>query len=187
MATPQHQLILVLGGCRSGKSTFALQLAARLGRRKLFLATAEPLDDEMRERIAQHRMARGPDWTTLEEAHDPARVLDERAAKFDVVLIDCLTVWLGNLLAPHHGQPSRLEPARVVNLLVALGARQSHIIAVSNEVGLGIVPENELARRFRDEQGRLNQQIATIADTVVFMAAGLPMVLKGTLPGPHGS
>ncbi len=182
MATTPHQRILILGGCRSGKSTLALQFAARLGRRKLFLATAEALDDEMRERIAQHRMARGPDWTTIEEAHDPARVLVQRGLEFDVVLIDCLTVWLGNLLAPHHSQPSRFEPARAQSLLDALAKRPAHIIAVSNEVGLGIVPENELARRFRDEQGRLNQQIAAIADTVVFMAAGLPMVLKGKLP-----
>jgi adenosylcobinamide kinase/adenosylcobinamide-phosphate guanylyltransferase len=187
MPSPQHQLILVLGGCRSGKSTLALQLATRLGKRKMFLATAEPLDDEMSERINKHRAARRPDWTTIEEAHDPARVLTESGAKFDVVLIDCLTLWLGNLLAPHARPTSRIEPVSLANLLVALGARQSHIVAVSNEVGLGIVPDNELARRFRDKQGRLNQQIAAIADTVVFMAAGLPMVLKGKLPSPPSS
>lgn len=182
MNTPPRQLILVLGGCRSGKSTFAQHLAARLGERKLFLATAEPLDGEMRARIATHRATRGPDWTTIEEAYDPARVLAKHGPGFDVILLDCLTVWLGNLLAPHHRPPAPIEPARAVDFLVALGTRQTHIVVVSNEVGLGIVPDNELARCFRDEQGRLNQQVAAIADTVVFMAAGLPIVLKGTLP-----
>jgi adenosylcobinamide kinase/adenosylcobinamide-phosphate guanylyltransferase len=181
MSTPPFQLILVLGGCRSGKSNFALRLASRLGRRKLFVATATAFDDEMRERIAKHRAARGPDWTTVEEPLAPGRALSQSDAH-DVAVIDCLTLWLGNLL--HHntaaGQP-------FAELLDQLGKRRSHVIAVSNEVGLGIVPDNPLARRFRDEQGRLNQQIAAIADTVVLMAAGLPMTLKGKPPEPLDS
>jgi len=177
MTNQNRQLILVLGGCRSGKSAFALQLAARLGRRKLFLATAEPSDDEMRVRIAKHRAARGPDWTTVEAPVALTTALRQQTNGFDVALVDCLTVWLGNLMCRQQ------EPAPLVtDLLAELAARRTNVVLVSNEVGLGIVPDNELGRRFRDEQGRLNQQVAAIADTVVFVAAGLPVVLKGKLP-----
>lgn len=175
------QLVLVLGGCRSGKSRFALELAERMGKRRLFVATAEPFDDEMRERIAKHRAARGPEWQTVEAPLALAEALRERAGKVDVALVDCLTVWLGNLLCPEH-QPPRSQEDAVPSLLAELGRRRAHVVVVSNEVGLGIVPENALARRFRDEQGRLNQQVAAIADCVVFVAAGLPMTLKGKLP-----
>ena len=181
MTNKNRHLILVLGGCRSGKSALALQLAARLGRRRLFVATAEPLDDEMRARIARHRAVRGPDWTTVEAPVSLTTALRQRAADFDVVLVDCLTLWVGNLMGRGNKRPMRLAE-RFVELLTELTARRTNVILVSNEVGLGIVPDNELARRFRDEQGRLNQQVAAIADTVVFVAAGLPMVLKGKLP-----
>jgi len=181
MDTTTPQLVLVLGGCRSGKSRFALELAGRLGKRKLFVATAEPFDDEMRERIAKHREARGPEWQTVEAPVALAEALRERAGQADVALVDCLTVWLGNLFCPEH-QPPRWQTDAVPSLLAELGRRRAHVVVVSNEVGLGIVPENALARRFRDEQGRLNQQVAAIADCVVFVAAGLPMALKGKLP-----
>ncbi|MCX6900297.1 MAG: bifunctional adenosylcobinamide kinase/adenosylcobinamide-phosphate guanylyltransferase [Verrucomicrobia bacterium] len=181
MDTTTPQLVLVLGGCRSGKSRFALELAARLGKRKLFVATAEPFDDEMRERIAKHRADRGPDWQTVEAPVGLAEALRDHAAEADVVVVDCLTVWLGNLLCPEH-QPLRWQPGSISSLLAGLAKRCAHIIVVSNEVGLGIVPDNALARRFRDEQGRLNQQVAAIADSVVFVAAGLPVTLKGKLP-----
>ena len=174
------QLVLVLGGCRSGKSRFAQELAERLGKRKLFVATAEPFDDEMRERIAKHRAARGLEWQTVEAPVALAEAMRENAGQADVVLVDCLTVWLGNLLCAE--QPARRHDDAVPSLLAELGRRRSHVVVVSNEVGLGIVPENALARRFRDEQGRLNQQVAAVADCVVFVAAGLPMALKGTLP-----
>jgi len=181
MDTTTPQLVLILGGCRSGKSRFALELAARLGKRKLFVATAEPFDDEMRERIAKHRADRGPDWQTVEAPVALAEALQDHAAEADVVVVDCLTVWLGNLLCPEH-QPPRWQADAISSLLAGLAKRPAHIIVVSNEVGLGIVPDNALARRFRDEQGRLNQQVAAIADTVVFVAAGLPVMLKGKLP-----
>jgi adenosylcobinamide kinase/adenosylcobinamide-phosphate guanylyltransferase len=181
MDTTTPHLALILGGCRSGKSRFALELAARLGKRKLFIATAEPLDDEMRERIAKHRADRGPEWQTVEAPVALDDALRNHAADADVIVMDCLTVWLGNLLCAGH-PPSRWKPDAVPSLLAALAARRAHVIAVSNEVGLGIVPENALARRFRDEQGRLNQQVAAIADSVVFVAAGLPLTLKGKLP-----
>ncbi len=181
MDTTTPQLVLVLGGCRSGKSRFAQELAERLGKRKLFVATAEPFDDEMRERIAKHRADRGPEWQTVEAPVALAAALRNHAAEADVVVVDCLTVWLGNLLCPEH-QPLRWQADAVSSLLGGLAKRRAHIIVVSNEVGLGIVPDNALARRFRDEQGRLNQQVAAIADSVVFVAAGLPMTLKGKLP-----
>ena len=174
-------LTLVLGGCRSGKSRFALELASRWGQRKLFIATAEPFDDEMRERIAKHRADRGPEWQTVEAPVALDEALRNHAADADVVVIDCLTVWLGNLLSTDPQTP-RWNPEVVPSLLKALAARQAHVIVVSNEVGLGIVPDNALGRRFRDEQGRLNQQVAAIADSVVFVAAGLPLALKGKLP-----
>jgi adenosylcobinamide kinase/adenosylcobinamide-phosphate guanylyltransferase len=176
MDIPSPQLVLVLGGCRSGKSRFAQELAERLGKRKLFVATAEPFDDEMRERIAKHRAARGPDWQTVEAPVALPEALRASAGKADVLLVDCLTVWLGNLLC------AEWRADAIPSLLAELGQRREHIIVVSNEVGLGIVPENALARRFRDEQGKLNQQVAAIADSVVFVAAGLPMTLKGKLP-----
>jgi adenosylcobinamide kinase/adenosylcobinamide-phosphate guanylyltransferase len=175
------QLVLVLGGCRSGKSRFAQALAERLGKRKTFIATAEPFDDEMRERIAKHRAARGPEWQTIEAPVALAGAIRDETAKADVVLVDCLTVWLGNLLCPEH-QPTRWRDDTVPALLDELQRRRGHVVVVSNEVGLGIVPDNALARRFRDEHGRLNQQVAGIADCVVFLAAGLPLVLKGKLP-----
>ena len=181
MDTTLPHLALVLGGCRSGKSRFALELAARLGKRKLFIATAEPFDDEMRERIAKHRADRGPEWQTVEAPVALDEALRNHAADADVIVVDCLTVWLGNLLCSEH-PPSRWKPDAVPSLLAALAGRRVYVIAVSNEVGLGIVPDNALARRFRDEQGQLNQQVAAIADSVVIVAAGLPLTLKGKLP-----
>ncbi len=175
------QLVLILGGCRGGKSRFALELGKRLGRRRIFVATAEAFDDEMRQRIARHRADRGPDWQTIEAPISLSEALREHTAEADVVVVDCLTVWLGNLLCPERQPSCRLEDA-VSSLLAELAGRRTHVVVVSNEVGLGIVPDNALARQFRDEQGRLNQQVAAIADGVVFVAAGLPMTLKGSLP-----
>ncbi|MBI5819856.1 MAG: bifunctional adenosylcobinamide kinase/adenosylcobinamide-phosphate guanylyltransferase [Verrucomicrobia bacterium] len=181
MDTTPPQLVLILGGCRSGKSRFALELGGRLGRRKMFVATAEPFDDEMRQRIARHRADRGRDWQTVEAPIALSEALRDHASGVDVVVLDCLTIWLGNLLCPER-QPSRWQGEAIPSLLAELGRRRAHIVVVSNEVGLGIVPDNALTRQFRDEQGRLNQQVAAIADCVVFMAAGLPMILKGKLP-----
>ena len=180
LETPQ--LVLVLGGCRSGKSRFALELAGRLGKRKLFVATAEPFDREMSERIAKHRAARGADWQTVEAPVALAEALRDHAPESDVVVVDCLTVWLGNLLCVER-EPSPWRADVIPMLLSELSRRRTHVVVVSNEVGLGIVPENALARHFRDEQGSLNQRVAAMADSVVFVAAGLPMTLKGNPPG----
>ena len=165
------RLTLVLGGARSGKSRFAENLARQHGGPRTYIATAEPFDDEMRQRIAGHRDQRAGDgWQTLEAPLDPAAVLPREG----LVLLDCVTVWLGNLM--HHGRDLKAEVAK---LCAALEACPAEVILVSNEVGLSIVPENAMARRFRDEQGLANQALAAISDNVYFIAAGLPLKLKG--------
>jgi adenosylcobinamide kinase / adenosylcobinamide-phosphate guanylyltransferase len=163
---------LVLGGARSGKSRFAEGLAKSFPGPKTYIATAEPFDEEMRQRIARHRQQRAADgWTTIEAPLDPAAAI--RGAE-GFVLLDCVTVWLGNLM--HH---ERAIPASVDALLSALAETQSEVVLVSNEVGLSIVPENAMARRFRDEQGIANQKLSAAVDAVFFIAAGLPLKLKG--------
>ena len=165
------RVTLVLGGARSGKSRFAEGLAAGSDASRTYVATAEPFDDEMRLRIARHRVQRAGDgWHTLEAPLDPASVI--RAAT-GFVLLDCVTVWLGNLM--HH---ERDIGAAVMDLCDALGQGAGRVVLVSNEVGLSIVPENAMARRFRDEQGLANQRLAERADEVYFIAAGLPLKLK---------
>jgi adenosylcobinamide kinase / adenosylcobinamide-phosphate guanylyltransferase len=166
----------VVGGARSGKSGLAERLACATGRPRRYVATAEAWDDEMRTRIAQHRHDRGTGWTTVEAPLDLCGAL-ATANPSDVVLVDCATLWLTNhLLAGHDTE----EESR--QLLRALSSCPVPVIIVSNEVGWGIVPDNALARRFRDAQGRLNQQLAAQAGLVIGVMAGLPMVLKGSLP-----
>ena len=166
------RLTLVLGGARSGKSRFAENLARQHGGPRTYIATAEPFDDEMRQRIALHRQQRAGDgWSTLEAPLDPASAI---ASAGGFVLLDCVTVWLGNLM--YHDRDLRAEVAK---LCAALEACPAEVILVSNEVGLSIVPENAMARRFRDEQGLANQALAAISDNVFFIAAGLPLKLKG--------
>jgi adenosylcobinamide kinase/adenosylcobinamide-phosphate guanylyltransferase len=161
---------LVLGGARAGKSGFALALLGG----GLFVATAEAGDAEMAERIAAHRAERGAGWTTIEEALDLAGVVRRLAEDSRPILIDCLTLWLSNLM-----HRDRDVGDATAALLTVLDERRGETVLVSNEVGLGIVPDNALARRFRDAQGTLNRRIAARADRVVFMAAGLPLTLKG--------
>ncbi|MBN8629402.1 MAG: bifunctional adenosylcobinamide kinase/adenosylcobinamide-phosphate guanylyltransferase [Rhodobacterales bacterium] len=169
-------LTLILGGARSGKSAFAERLIIGSGRPRRYIATAEAWDDEMRERIAQHRRDRAGDWTTVEAPLDLAAALAAAPAE-DAVLIDCATLWLTNHLLAEH------DLARETRRLVtALADCRAPVVIVSNETGWGIVPENALARRFRDEQGRLNQRLAAEAGLAVAVIAGLPMVLKGQLP-----
>ena len=168
---------LILGGARSGKSALAERLAlAWATGAPVYLATAQAWDDEMRARITLHRVQReGQGWLTREEPLNLAASLSD--IKDQTVLVDCLTLWLTNHLLAEHDLVAETE-----TLLAALAARRAPTLLVSNEVGLGIVPDNALARRFRDEAGRLNQRVAALADTVVFTAAGLPLVLKGALP-----
>jgi adenosylcobinamide kinase/adenosylcobinamide-phosphate guanylyltransferase len=169
-------LTLVIGGARSGKSAFAEQLALQSARPRRYIATAQAWDDEMRARIAAHQRQRGPDWTSVEAPLDLAAAL-QAAHGDEVVLVDCATLWLTNVML------SESDLAMAVDgLQAALAVCAAPVIIVSNEVGFGIVPDNALARRFRDEQGRLNQQLARQASLVVTVMAGLPLVLKGALP-----
>jgi adenosylcobinamide kinase / adenosylcobinamide-phosphate guanylyltransferase len=165
-------ITLILGGARSGKSRYAEGLAQGAPKR-VYIATAEPIDEEMRSRITRHREQRGAGWITREAQLELAAALTEADADDGVVLIDCITVWLGNLM--HRERDIPLEVARFCQ---ALECAKGRVILVANEVGLGIVPDNAMARRFRDEAGRANQKIAAIADEVIFMAAGLPLPLK---------
>lgn len=170
--------ILILGGARSGKSRYALQLAEHRWRRPMYLATAEVLDAEMAARVKAHRRARSKRWACLEEPREIAGIIrgGRPGVKRDGILVDCLTLWLSNLLLK---EGERAIAVRQKALLAALRRAPQGVILVSNEVGLGIVPEYELGRTFRDCAGRLNQALAKLADTVVLITAGLPLVLKG--------
>lgn len=170
------RLTLVLGGARSGKSGLAERLIRATARPRRYIATAQAWDDEMRDRISRHRADRGADWLTVEAPLDLAAAL-AAATPDEAVLIDCATLWLTNHLLADHDLAA--ESAR---LLDALATCPAPVTVVSNEVGWGIVPENALARRFRDEQGRLNQQIAAKADLVIGVMAGFPILLKGARP-----
>ena len=165
-------MTLVLGGARSGKSRHAEAVVTAMPGPWIYVATAEPFDDEMKTRIAEHRNRRGDGWLTVEAPLDLAGAL-EGAPADTAVLVDCLTLWLNNLM-----YKNRDVEAEAARLEATLAARRGLVVLVSNEVGTGIVPDNAEARRFRDLQGRLNQRIAARADHVVFMVAGLPMVVK---------
>lgn len=169
------RLSLVIGGARSGKSRLAEDLTRRADQPKTYIATAEAWDDEMRARIAAHRAERGADWHCIEAPRDLPAAL--AAAPPGVVLIDCATLWLTNLVLAEDD-----VAARTAALLAALQASANPVVIVTNEVGLSIVPENALARRFRDDQGRLNQILAAQADLVMVVFAGLPLILKGQMP-----
>jgi adenosylcobinamide kinase/adenosylcobinamide-phosphate guanylyltransferase len=169
------KIILVGGGARSGKSRFALSLARRLGERRLFLATAKAHDDEMRTRIEAHRDSRGPGFSTLEEPKALADVLRDRD-DVDVVVIDCLTLWLSNLLLDEN-TPSQIE-THVSELAEVLRRQKFHAVMVTNEVGLGIVPETPLGRIFRDVAGSAHQALSEAADEVYFAVLGTMLRLK---------
>lgn len=169
---------LILGGARSGKSALAEKRAEATGLDVTYIATAQALDEEMAERIAHHRRQRPQHWAVVEEPLQLAAVLEQHAAPGRCLLVDCLTLWLTNLLAAEEKEPAllALQRDRFLELLPQL---PGEIILVSNEVGLGIVPLGELTRRFCDESGRLHQAVAQHSDRVTFVTAGLPMTLKG--------
>lgn len=172
MANANPHLTLVLGGARSGKSRYAESLVMEFPPPWLYVATAEPLDGEMTARIAAHRARRGAEWRAVEAPRDLAGALADSSAG-GAVLVDCLTLWLSNLMLADADIAA--ESARLEAVLARLAAP---LVLVSNEVGFGIVPDNALARRFRDAQGQLNQRMAARADRVVLMVAGLPLVVK---------
>ncbi|MEQ9489713.1 MAG: bifunctional adenosylcobinamide kinase/adenosylcobinamide-phosphate guanylyltransferase [Alphaproteobacteria bacterium] len=175
--TDDRSITLVLGGARSGKTRHGLMLAEghrEAGRQTVYIATAEARDDEMRARIDHHKKERDSNWKTVDAPFDLAAAIAGNSAPNTCLLVDCLTLWATNLLLAEKDAESETS-----TLVDALKSAKGPVILVTNEVGLGIVPENALARRFRDMAGRLNQDIAAIADRVIFIAAGLPLVLKG--------
>jgi adenosylcobinamide kinase/adenosylcobinamide-phosphate guanylyltransferase len=182
------KVVLITGGARSGKSTYGQHLAEAYVGPRLFIATAVSFDEEMQERIERHRRSRErSSWTTVEEPIDLAGAI-ERAAGFSVVVVDCLTLWVNNLLwdagsgsaETGGGLTEDGIVTRCEELLAACRQREGTVIFVTNEVGLGIIPDNPAARLYRDLLGRCNQAVAAQADTVLFMVSGLPLELKGS-------
>jgi len=174
MTEKKGRIIFVIGGARSGKSSFALSRASELPGKKVYIATAQAFDAEMSDRIAKHKEERGSDWDTVEEPFCIAETIKGMSDNYKVIVIDCLTLWLSNLLLADKEIERELEA--FISSLFTLHSSQAFI--VSNEVGMGIVPENKLARRFRDMAGRLNQKMAAVADEVYLVAAGIPVRIK---------
>ncbi|MEM8631294.1 MAG: bifunctional adenosylcobinamide kinase/adenosylcobinamide-phosphate guanylyltransferase [Pseudomonadota bacterium] len=171
------RISLILGGASSGKSVFAENLLLGSETRPVYVATAQAWDREMEEKISIHRQRRKNDWVTIEEPYEVARVLRDASAD-SPILVDCLTIWLSNHVI--EGHDAVMESRRLVETLKICKAQ---VVLVSNEVGQGVVPETSLGRSFRNYQGTLNQELSAIADSVALIVAGLPLVLKGTLPG----
>ncbi|NMB53095.1 MAG: bifunctional adenosylcobinamide kinase/adenosylcobinamide-phosphate guanylyltransferase [Leptolinea sp.] len=178
-----EKLILILGGARSGKSRFAQQLAKSIGPSVLYIATARVLDEEMERRVAVHRADRPPGWQTLEASDHLDSALQDYKDTYDAILLDCVTLLLSGSFLPlpeDVGEEELIHAAgeALSDLLKAVKRRPEPWIVVSNEIGLGIVPETFMGRVFRDAQGRANQQLAALADEVYFMAAGIPLKIK---------
>jgi adenosylcobinamide kinase/adenosylcobinamide-phosphate guanylyltransferase len=167
------RITFILGGSRSGKSSFALDCASKLPGSKAFIATAQAFDEEMKERIERHKKERSADWKTFEEPTALPQILSRISEDHDVIIVDCLTLWLSNLIMNDTAVDADIE-----SLLSAAATCPSCIFIVSNEVGMGIVPENALARRFRDLAGTLNRRVAEIANVVYLVAAGIPLKIK---------
>lgn len=173
----RHRRVLVLGGVRSGKSRMAQQWAEAASPMRIFIATAQTFDEEMRERIAHHQSARDSSWLTREAPLALAEAVRSSAGADRIVLVDCLTLWLSNIMLDGRDADREID-----TLVDALKTAEGPVVLVSNEVGQGIVPATPLGRRFRDEQGRLNQRIAEACDAVVLVAAGCPLLLKPAPP-----
>jgi adenosylcobinamide kinase/adenosylcobinamide-phosphate guanylyltransferase len=173
-----NEIIFVIGGCRSGKSRYALETAEKLaGDKKVFIATCVPQDDEMKQRVAKHQKARNQSWPTVEEpVHLPEAIL-QRNQEVDVIVVDCLTLWVSNLLMETEDEEKLKK--NVSQLIDTLENATCTIVLVSNEVGTGIVPENKLVRRYRDIMGLANQAVANTAGKVIWMVAGIPVTVKG--------
>ncbi len=165
---------LILGGARSGKSGYALELGESMSEDRVFVATAQPFDEGMRERIGRHREDRDVSWRTVEEFVEVWDVIGSECREGRVVVLDCLTLWLNNLMLFERDVERDID--RLVSLLE--GGVEGELVLVSNEIGLGLVPDTELGREFRDMHGRMNQRVAAVCDRVLFMVAGLPVVVK---------
>jgi adenosylcobinamide kinase/adenosylcobinamide-phosphate guanylyltransferase len=172
------EIVFVIGGCRSGKSKYALDMAEQMpGDKKIFIATCLPKDDEMKQRIARHQEQRSQTWTTVEEPVHLHESITKISQKTTVILVDCLTLWVTNIML-ETGDENKIE-SHVSKLIHALATADGPVILVSNEVGTGIVPENKLARQFRDVMGQVNQAVAKTAGKVIWMVAGIPVTVKG--------
>jgi adenosylcobinamide kinase/adenosylcobinamide-phosphate guanylyltransferase len=169
--------ILIIGGAKSGKSRIALDICNTLEKKKIFLATAQALDEEMEERIGRHRRERGKDWTTVEEPVAITKRINELDTEDSVILVDCLTLWISNLFMKYDNSLQHIQEEIEV-FLNSLTQVRGVVIIVSNEVGMGIVPDNELARAYRDVAGSLNQRIAAFSEKVGAVIAGIPVILK---------
>jgi adenosylcobinamide kinase / adenosylcobinamide-phosphate guanylyltransferase len=167
--------VFITGGARSGKSSFALNRASGIHGKKAYIATAEALDEEMLKRIEDHREQRGKGWDTFEEPLRIAETINRVGDRYDTIVLDCLTLWLSNVLHANLNIEAEIE-----SLIASLRSHQTSVFIVSNEVGMGIVPENEMARKFRDMAGLLNQKIAAAADEVYIVVSGIPLRIKGT-------
>lgn len=171
----KKKIVFITGGARSGKSSFALKETGKIKGKKAYIATAQALDEEMRERIEKHKLDRGQEWATFEAPIKIAELISKINGEYDVILLDCLTLWLSNVIHKNLGLESEIK--KIIDALNEL--KHSTIYIVSNEVGMGIVPENKLARQFRDIAGILNQKIAEVSDEVYILAAGIPLKIKG--------
>ena len=169
---------LILGGARPGKSRYALELGESFGGDRVFVATAQRSDDGMRERIGRHREDRDASWRTVEEFVEIWDVIESECREGRVVVLDCLTLWLNNLMLFERDVES--DVSRLVECLDE--GVEGELILVSNEIGLGLVPDTELGSEFRDVHGRMNQRVAAVCDRVLFMVSGLPVVVKGDSP-----
>lgn len=178
-AASPFRLALILGGTRSGKSRYGLGLAARCPAPRLFVATCEPRDAEMEARIAAHQQERGSDWTTQETPLELAPTLKTAQDGFGVILVDCLTMWVSNLLLQEGTSKGRIQTT-CEDLVESLRKTTTPTILISNEVGMGIVPDNPLGREFRDQAGWLHQRLARVADLVVLVVAGVPLLVKAS-------
>lgn len=182
MQADQKNIILVLGGCRSGKSRYALDRVNKMAEdNKVYLATSVPADREMQDRVERHQAERGEDWQTIEEPtriHNAIEAAGKSGAK--AILVDCLTLWTSNLLFEEKGEPEIM--AAVAQMKTALAACPCPVVLVSNEVGYGIVPANSLARQFRDMAGLVNQVVAAFAHEVILSVAGIPVQIKPGTP-----
>ena len=167
--------IFVLGGCRSGKSRHALELAEKISdMNRVFIATCVPYDEEMKDRVKRHQQDRGLTWKTVDAPVELADAILENSQSAHIILADCLTLWMSNLLMESENVEKRIE-----ELTSALNKAECPVILVSNEVGTGIVPNNALARQYRDYAGLANQKVAACVDKVIWMVAGIPVLVKG--------
>ncbi len=173
-----REVTFILGGCRSGKSSHALTLAQkRFGAENCFIATCVPYDDEMNDRVRRHQAERGENWRTVDAPLELPETIERQGRTADVMVVDCLTLWMNNLIMEDLSDEAVFE--KVETLKRALDNVQCPVFVVSNEVGGGIVPENQLARRFRDLTGFANQRVAECANQVIWMVAGIPVRIKG--------